>query len=172
MARRGVGGGKPDRAVRGVDDGTVAIHGNSLVDRRVNFSIAVGVEVGGTPSLSLLCVSCLIINPGIEPAEGLPARPAKVQGVVFVEAELEMVRVEAGVDGIEFLRLGIVDSSVLARRRQRKIFCKRRIRTRSAEIRIFSRADVRRHPNSPLLIHHWIMRSTHTIPQDLFPVEW
>src|SRR6266849_3432823 len=172
MPRRRVGGGKPDRSVRGVDDGAVTIHGEALVNRRINLAVAVGIEVGRTPALGLLRVSCLIKDPSVEPAESLPARSAKEKRVVLVEAELEMVRVKAGIDGSEFLRLGIVDGGVLARCCQWKIFGKWRIRSGLAEIRILGRADVRGHPNSALLIHHWIVRSPHAVPQDLIPVEW
>src|SRR4029077_6775573 len=77
MSRSGVGGGKPDRTIRGVDDGSVAIYGDSLVNRWIDLTVAVGINISRAPSLSLLGISGRIKNASIEPAEGLPTRPAK-----------------------------------------------------------------------------------------------
>src|ERR1019366_3537402 len=83
-----------------------------------------------------------------------------------------MMCVEASIHGSEPLRLGVVDSGLLAGRSQREIFGKRRIRSRLAEIGIFRRADIRRDPDSSRLVHHWIMRPPHTGPHDLIGVIW
>ena len=77
MPRSGVGGGKPDRTIDGVDDDSVTIYGDSLVNRWIDLAVAVRINISGAPSLSLLRIPGFVINPGVEPAEGLPARPAK-----------------------------------------------------------------------------------------------
>ena len=109
---------KPDRAVNGIDDGAVAAYGNALVDGGVDLAVAVGVKISGAPAFGLLHVAGLVVHLGVEPAKGLCAGPAEIQRVVLVKAELEMVRVEAGVNGSELLCLGIVDCRLFASRRQ------------------------------------------------------
>jgi len=85
----------------------------------------VSIYAGHQPC-GLLRVSCLIEDSSIEPAERLPARSLKYK-CCLCRIELQVVRVEASIDGSEFLRFRIVDRGVLARCRQRKYFAKGRV---------------------------------------------
>jgi hypothetical protein len=96
-----------DRAVDRARHDRVEAAGDALVLARIDrlvrldigvaLAVAVGVEHQCRPALRFRGIAGLVEHFGVEPADDGPTA-ARPQRVVLVEAELQMMRVETGVD--------------------------------------------------------------------------
>ena len=99
----------------------------------------------------------LLVNLGIDPAKNWPDQLVKVQRLVRVVVELQVVRGEARVDQRKLPALGVPVGCLAAARAQREPVGKLVGRI-TAPTRILVAANLRGHPDPALVIDHRIMR--------------
>ena len=117
---------------------------------RVSLAVAVRVENEGRPALRLRFVLGLLIHLGVEPAfDGAAARePQRAVGV-----EVQMMRAEAGVDGRDLFRFGVVQLHLSTALFERARDGRRMRRSRLTEGCGLIGTDARRDPHAALAIH-------------------
>ena len=65
-----------------------------------DLAVPVRVHDGRTPPLRLFGIACLVVDPCVDPADDVAHR-AQIEHVVVVEPELQVMRVEAGIDQLD-----------------------------------------------------------------------
>ena len=132
-------------------------HVLARLERLAGLGVFAALAVAGSiddergPALRLRRVAGLQEFLGVEPADHAAAAAARgPQRVVLVEAELQMVRGEAGVDEGVFHRLRIEHRQLPLARLQREQFCRRQVGTLAAEVRILDAAQRRRRATAGL----------------------
>ncbi len=134
----------------------VRIHRLARLGVVVELAVAVGVEHERRPALRLLGAAGLVEHLGVEPAGDRPAA-AGPQGVVLVEAELQMMRAEAGIDEGELLRLRIVHRQLPFVAVERERLGVGIVRALAAEGRRAGRVIGPGHPDIALAVEHVVV---------------
>ena len=131
---------------------------------RADPPVAGGVDDGGAPALRGLRVAGLLVDPGVDPADDVAYR-AEVQRVVLVEAELQMVGVEAGVDQLHVSGGRVVVRRVARRAGQRVVPREGVAGALPAPRRVAGPADLMRHPDPAPAVHHRVVRVAGVVPE-------
>ena len=140
------------------------------LDVLVAFAVAVGVEDDWGPTLRLHLVAGLFIHFGVEPADHAAlGRPgAGPQRVVGVLAEIEVMRLEAGVDERPLAGLRVVHRELPAGLVERRDLGGRMVRALLAEVGVCRRPDPRGEPDPALLVHDRVVDRGVAVPDCFF----
>ena len=131
--------------------------------------VAGGVDDGRAPALRRLLVAGLGVGLRVHPADDVAHR-AQVQRVVLVEAELQMVRVEAGVDELHVLGRRVVVGDVPGGAVDGVVLRERIVRSLAAPVGVPRAPDLVGHPDAPLGVHHRVVRIAGVVPDQLVAV--
>src|SRR6185312_15085148 len=131
----------------------------------IQLAIAVGVENERRPALRIGRIAGAQELAGIEPTDHLltAAGPERVA----VDAELQMMSREAGIDEDIFAIAWIVDRELATGARKRKAVRRWMARPGLTEGRVIGRADARRVPHPALRTEHRIVRDGARVPDAL-----
>ena len=128
-----------------------------FIPRLSDFSITIGVNYRRAPALGIPLISGIVIHLSVNPTDRI-AVTTEPQRVILIFTKLKMVRAVAGIDQDKFFCLRVVVRRLSTTHINWKVISVFVIRTLLAPIWIRASTNRGRHPDTALLVHHWLQQ--------------